>query len=147
MSDNDRLEILATLTDRLGDCLAAELALLDQRQIGGLAELQREKLQLIAAYEAEVKQFRQAKDAKVAVPAEHKRKLTAAADRLKRLLADNERALRAAKTVNDRVLQAIVDALERERGQPVGYGRRGRPAAALPRRNSGIGAIALDERL
>jgi len=147
MSDNDRLDVLVTLTERLGDCLAAEVALLGQRQIGGLADLQREKSQLVQAYEAEVKQLRQMKDSNAPVSGERKRRLTDAAERLKRLLADNERALRAAKTVNDRVLQAIVEALERERGQPVGYGRRGRPAATPPRRNGGIGAIALDERL
>jgi hypothetical protein len=147
MSDADRLDLLVTLTEKLADCLAEELALLGHRRIEGLAALQREKTRLITAYEAEVKELRQMKDPKSAIAGERKRALTLAAERLKRLLAENERALRAAKAVNDRVLQAIVEALERERGQPVGYGRRGRPAAQQPRRNGGIGAVAIDERL
>lgn len=147
MSDADRLDLLVSLTEKLADCLAEELALLGHRRIEGLAALQREKSRLITAYEAEVKELRQMKDPKSAIVGERKRALTQAAERLKRLLAENERALRAAKTVNDRVLQAIVEALERDRGQPVGYGRRGRPAAAQPRRNAGIGAVAIDERL
>jgi hypothetical protein len=147
MSDADRLDLLVTLTEKLADCLAEELALLGHRRIEGLAALQREKTRLITAYEAEVKELRQMTDPKSAIAGDRKRALTRAAERLKRLLAENERALRAAKAVNDRVLQAIVEALERERGQPAGYGRRGRPAVQQPRRNGGIGAVAIDERL
>jgi flagellar biosynthesis/type III secretory pathway chaperone len=144
MNNGDRLELLITLTERLADCLAQELTLLGNRRIDGLAELQREKSRLIGAYETEVKQLRQNQDGLVG---ERKHAMMQAAERLKRLVAENERALRAAKTVNDRILQAIVDALERERGQPVGYGRRGRPPANAARRSGGIGAVALDERL
>ena len=147
MSDGERLDLVISLTERLADCLAQELELLGHRRIEALAELQREKTRLIGAYETEVKLLRQNKDALPALAADRKRAMTQAAERLQRLLAENERALRAAKTVNDRVLQAIVEALERERGQPVGYGRRGRPAADAPRRASGIGAVTLDERL
>jgi len=147
MSDEDRIDLLVALTERLADCLAQELALLGHRRIEGLAELQREKSRLIGAYETEVKHLRQSEAGLAGLAGERKRAMLQAAERLKRLVADNERALRAAKTVNDRVLQAIVEALERERGQPVGYGRRGRPPGNAPRRGAGIGAVTLDERL
>lgn len=147
MIDGNRIDLMVSLTERLADCLAQELDLLGHRRIEGLAELQREKTRLIGAYETEVKLLRQSKDGLAALAGDRKQAMLQAAERLKRMVADNERALRAAKTVNDRVLQAIVEALERERGQPVGYGRRGRPPAHAPRRGAGLGAVTLDERL
>lgn len=147
MTANERIDALIDLTERLSGCLEQELTALGERRIDTVAELHREKAKLTTAYETEIKQLRQAGDMLLSLGADRRHALAIAAARLKRSMVDNERALRAAKTVNDRVLKAVVEAVEQERGQPVGYGQRGRAPVAMPRRAGTVSAVTLDERL
>jgi flagellar biosynthesis/type III secretory pathway chaperone len=147
MTPAERIDTLIALTDRLSDCLEQELAALRRRRLDVIAELHREKTKLTAAYEIEVKQIRQSREMLAGLELDRRQALAIASTRLSRCMIENERALRAARTVNDRVLKAVVEAVERERGQPVGYGQRGRAPTAMPRRAGSVGAVTLDQRL
>ncbi|HWA43298.1 MAG TPA: hypothetical protein VHA10_08810 [Hypericibacter adhaerens] len=150
MKSNDRLDALKLLTEKLADCLERETALLGQHQhrTPALAELQREKSRLSLAYETEMKQLKESQAALGRIEPARLAALSEAAGRLQLACARNERALRAAKAVNERVLTAMVDAIENGRGKPVGYtGRGARPPAAPPRRAGMVSAITIDQRL
>jgi flagellar biosynthesis/type III secretory pathway chaperone len=147
MKTTDRADALASLIEKLVACLDRETAILGQRQVAALGELQREKNRLTLAYETE---FRQLKDGQANIekldPARLK-SLKDAAQRLQLAVARNERALRAAKAVNERILTAMVEAIETGRGKPVGYtGRGAKPPAAPYRRAGAVSAVTLDQR-
>lgn len=147
MMPAERIDTLIALTDRLSECLEQELAALGRRRLDVIAELHREKTKLTTAYEAEVKQIRQSREMLAGLELDRRQALAIASTRLSRCMIENERALRAARAVNDRVLRAVVEAVERERGQPVGYGQRGRAPTAMPRRAGSVSAVTLDQRL
>jgi flagellar biosynthesis/type III secretory pathway chaperone len=148
MKINDRLDALMLLTERLVACLEHETALLGQRQSAALAELQREKSRLTLAYETELKQLKENQATLGKIEPARLQSLTESAQRLQLAVAKNERALRAAKAVNERILTAMVDAIETGRGKPVGYtGRGAKPPAAPFRRAGTVSAVTIDQRL
>ena len=148
MKTNDRLDALMLLTGKLVDCLEQETALLGQRQNTALAELQRDKNRLTLAYETELKQLKENQATLGKIEPARLQSLTESAQRLQLAVARNERALRAAKAVNERILTAMVDAIETGRGKPVGYtGRGAKPPAAPFRRAGTVSAVTIDQRL
>jgi hypothetical protein len=72
--------------------------------------------------------------------------LSSATERFQTVLADNARALRAVRDVNDRVLKAVIEAVERSRVEPAGYTRGGK--APSPRRRAAPApAMAVNQQL
>jgi flagellar biosynthesis/type III secretory pathway chaperone len=148
MKTTDRFDALALLIEKLVTCLDHETATLGQRQVTALGELQREKNRLTLAYETELKQLKDGGANLEKVEPARLQSLTAAAQRLQLAVAKNERALRAAKAVNERILAAMVDAIETGRGKPVGYtGRGAKPPSAPYRRAGPVSAVTIDQRL
>ncbi|MFZ5789686.1 MAG: hypothetical protein ACOY3L_03205 [Pseudomonadota bacterium] len=147
MTPNDRVETLTALTERLAACLEHETALLGKRRREGLTELQREKSRLAQAYEGEIRLLKEGSASLAGAEPARLRRLTESGRRLQEAVTRNERALKAARTVNERILTAMVDAIETQRGRPVGYtGRGARPPAAAPRRAGAVAAVTLDQR-
>jgi hypothetical protein len=70
--------------------------------------------------------------------------LAEATERFQASLADNLRALRAMRDVNERVMRAVVQALEEPRVQVTGYNQRG--AVKRGKRNPAIGPVAVQQR-
>jgi flagellar biosynthesis/type III secretory pathway chaperone len=148
MNSNARLDALMLLVDRLTVCLERETAMLGRRQGAALAELQREKSRLTQSYEIEIKQLKENPTAFGKIEPARLQALTEAAQRLQLAVAKNERALRAAKAVNERILTAMVDAIETGRGKPVGYtGKGAKPPSAPLRRAGTVSAVTIDQRL
>ncbi|HEU4498006.1 MAG TPA: hypothetical protein VFR60_01595, partial [Sphingomicrobium sp.] len=73
-----------------------------------------------------------------------KEELTEATERFQAALQDNLRALRAMRDVNERVMRAVVEALEEPRHQVTGYNQRG--ALRRGRRQPAIGPAAIQQR-
>jgi flagellar biosynthesis/type III secretory pathway chaperone len=147
MSTNDHIDHLLALTEKLAHCLEQETAMLRTRRSDALAQLQREKTRLTQAYEGSLKQLKEGQVTLGRIEPHRFQALTDAAERLQQVLVLNERALRAAKAVNERILTAMVDAIEIQRGKPVGYtGRGGRPPAAPLRRAGMVSAVTIDQR-
>jgi hypothetical protein len=117
---------LIETTERLADVLQRETALLRAMKLREAATVQVEKATLAEIYERSIREM-QAQNGTLAqaIPASQIGALRKAGERLASAAADNERALRAARAVNERVLAAIVDAAREQRMPTHAYGAHG----------------------
>jgi flagellar biosynthesis/type III secretory pathway chaperone len=134
---------LLRTTSRLMGVLEREIDMLRQMKPGEMQSLQEQKIVLAAAYESQIKALGADADALADLSEAEKQQLREATERFQKVLADNERALRAAKQSTDSLLQAIVGAVERQQTANSGYAANGRQRAA-----AGIAgrSIAIDQR-
>jgi hypothetical protein len=120
----DVSDLLET-TIRLIEVLENEIDLLRDMRPAEMQALQHDKIVLAAAYESQLKRLRDrevgAADLNPAMRAELKQ----VTDVFQDVLADNERALRAARLATDGVLQSIVEAANRQ-DKNAGYRPSGR---------------------
>lgn len=117
---------LIETTERLVDVLDRETRLLRAMKLSEAASVQLEKATLAEAYERCIRDL-QAEDgaaARALTPAQRSA-LKQAGERLASASVDNERALRSARSVNERVLAAIVDAAREQRTATHAYGTKG----------------------
>lgn len=122
---------LIATTERLADVLHEETTMLLAMNLRGAAEVQVEKATLAEAYERYVRELKGGGDGVVATMAPRQRvMLKATAERLAEETVDNERALRAAREVNERVLEAIVEAAREQRTATHSYATKG-PSGAV----------------
>lgn len=129
---------LIETTERLADVLQRETALLRAMKLSDAAAVQLEKATLAEVYERSIREMqKQNGQLTQTVPATQLGALRKAGERLASAAMDNERALRAARAVNERVLAAIVDAAREQRTATHAYGTRGFSAG------SGGGALSL----
>lgn len=139
MTRNERARDLLAITGRLIACMDKEIGMLRAMQPRDIEALQADKRALADAYEAHFTMLRSQDGSDEAIGQELLEELTEATERFQSVLAENARALMAVKDVNDRVLKAIVEAVERDRVDPSGYTRGGgaptrrrRPTPAQP---------------
>ena len=135
---------LLAITARLIACIKREIALLRAMRPQEMQALQIDKAALADAYEAHLRVLRQGESAETAISEPLRRELAEATERFQTVLAENARALRAVKEVNERVLEAIVAAADEERGRPVGYTASG---AAPGGRAATPVSLAVNQRL
>ena len=109
-----------------------------------LRQLQQDKSSLSDAYRAFVLALKEPDAAADAVTDLLKDELVEATERFQATLQDNLRALRAMRDVNERVMRAVVEALEEPRLQVTGYNQRG--ALRRGRRQPAIGPAAVHQR-
>ena len=117
---------LIATTERLADVLHQETTLLRTMNLRAAAEVQLEKATLAETYERCVRAL-QAGGGTVAATMSPRNKmmLRATVERLAEESVNNERALRAAREVNERVLAAIVEAAREQRTATHSYGNPG----------------------
>src|SRR5690606_19369206 len=108
--------------------------------------LQVDKMALADAYEAHFMALRDSRSDGEAVSEVLLAELGEATERFQGVLAENARALKAVREVNDRVLKAIVEAVERNRSEAAGYTRTG-TAPAGRRRNAPAPALTVNQQL
>jgi flagellar biosynthesis/type III secretory pathway chaperone len=109
-----------------------------------IAELAAEKSRLVDAYNTLARSFRKDPETLTALNGALRDELKETLERFEETASENERALEAARDANERVLKAIVDAVQAQRPQPAGYGRPGaKPVSA--RSAAGL-SLALDRR-
>ncbi len=123
------INALMTATLRLSDLMSEEAQLLSQMRYGELARLHDEKLKLTKLLEGY--QQRLASDPNFVRTADSstREELLLLTDDLAFNVQDNFRKVSAAKAVNTRVMQAIMDVLS-EQHRPGTYGRDGVAAQA-----------------
>jgi hypothetical protein len=115
---------LTALLERENDCLAK----FDVRGISGLHD---EKQALTQKYCLQVHELKKDSEALAAVTATVRDEVKKVLVRFDEVVKLNERALRATREANDRVLAAIVDAANKQQPQQVaGYSRSGGVAKA-----------------
>jgi hypothetical protein len=143
MNRTERVSDLLAVTSRLIGCMEQEVALLHSMRASDIAGLQADKSRLADAYEAHIAALRAGTGEDGPLEPELIQALTNATERLQAAISENVRALRAAREVNDKVLKAIVAAVEQDRNAPTAYGRPG-PLAA--RRSGAAVSVSLDGR-
>lgn len=130
MTQTQRATDLLTVLGRLTDVLERETGMLRAMKPSELRGLQQEKLALTAAYEAQIKAFKDQPALRDGLPPAARADLRTAVERFQTTLRRNERGLRAAKTVTERVLRAIAEEVDKKRREATGYSGRGADPSA-----------------
>ena len=144
MTQSSRMADLLAITSRLIHCMEREIELLRAMQPKELRQLQQDKTALADAYRAFVLALKEPDGAADSVNDVLRDELAEATERFQASLSDNLRALRAMRDVNERVMRAVVEALEEPRAQVTGYNQRG--AVKRSRRSPVIGPVAVQQR-
>jgi len=140
------IDALIEIASKLIALLGRETALLRQMKIREIGALQDEKLTLSRAYEARVRALNKHGDAVDGVEQAIRDELRATVNRFQSAAEANSIVVRAAQTVNQRLMQAIVDAVNELRGRAETYGADGHRLGADLRPREGV-ALSFDERL
>lgn len=98
---------VVTLTARLAQIMAEEVDLLAAMKVSKIEALQKEKLFLISALEAQKKLVDKHPDFSDSIPSQDRRDLQEVVDIFDSILEENHRKLLAAKEVNHKIVQAI----------------------------------------
>jgi hypothetical protein len=123
--------------------LESEIDMLRGMNPEEMQALQQDKIVLAAAYESQLKRLSEQPELAGPLTPELRAELREVTDTFQEVLAANERALRAARTATDGVLQAVVDAANRQDPR-ASYSQKGRQARRNPRAPH---AVSINERL
>lgn len=134
MSKNSRMAELLAITSRLIACVEYEVELLRNMRPQELRQLQSDKLVLADAYKAFTLALREPNVDDETLDEKLCAELSETTERFQAAVHNNLRALRAMRDVNDRVMRAIVTALDEPRAQVTGYNKLG--ALTKARRNA-----------
>jgi len=141
ISPSALMDRMLGVAEQLSDVIDRETALLHACQPLKIGDLQEQKIRLANDYAMDVRAITLRKDLVDRAPAEKVAKLKAAMTRLDGLLKVNEVALGAAKSVSERLLKSVANAVSEKKSPALGYGRN----AAIARPSSGAPtAIAHD---
>ncbi len=144
MSKNSRMTELLAITSRLIACLENEVTLLRSLKPQELRQLQSDKLALADAYRAFTLALREPPAEGESIDEKLCQDLVEATEHFQASVQDNLRALRAMRDVNERVMRAIVQALDEPRAQVTGYNKLG--ALTKSRRSAASGVATLQQR-
>lgn len=147
MSESNVVTDLLQVMDRLIDVLGREIDMVRAMKPMEIQSLQQDKIVLSAAYEGHLKALAEQPDLLRTLNPALRAQIDSAVDRFRQTLAKNERSLRAAKEVTERVLHMVAEELDKARREKSGYSAAGalpptaRSSAARPL------SIAVDQRL
>lgn len=143
MTRPSRFADLLAITSRLISCMEREVELLRGFKPAEMRKLQQDKTVLADAYRAFAMAMKEPDPGTDLVNDALRLELTEATERLQATLGDNLRALKAMRDVNERVMRAVVQALDEPRTETAGYNRRG----TLKRsRRLAVGPVAIHQR-
>jgi hypothetical protein len=135
---SSRVTELLAITSRLIGCLQQEMEAIRAMRPEALKQMQVEKIALADTYRAFTLALKEPTDQNQAISTALKDELVEATERVQAAVTENLRALRAKRDVNERVMRAVVSALDEKRSSVTGYDQRGslrkgrRAAAAEP---------------
>ncbi len=141
-----RIDALIGVGSRLIELMEREIAILHDMRPGEVSGLQGDKTALTAAYETHLAALRDEPALLAALAPPLKDELMRVAMRLNATVAENARALDAARAANERLLKAIVDAVSADRARNAGYSRTGARTAPAPSRSAPV-SLSIDTRL
>ena len=141
-SKSSRVTELLAITSRLIGCLQQEMEAIRAMRPETLKQMQVEKVALADTYRAFVLALKEPNDQ--AISTALKDELVEATERVQAAVAENLRALRAMRDVNERVMRAVVSALDEKRSSVTGYDARG--SLRKGRRGAAAEAAAMQQR-
>lgn len=116
MSGLERIALVLTLIERLCEVMAHENDCVRRMAVDRISQLQEEKRSLAQAYEKELAALRRQPEAVGALPIEVRRRLEEGMRRLQATARRNADVLLAAKSVSERLLRRVAEALADEPG-------------------------------
>lgn len=119
------IEDTLDVTHRLTALLEREVELLKNLKPQDIRALQHEKSELASTYERLIRALRDKASLLADADAKLKERLRAATQRFQMALADNERSIRAVKTVTERLMRAVVAAVAERKSCTPAYSRAG----------------------
>ena len=138
MPKSSRITELLAITSRLIGCLQEEMEAIRAMRPEALKQMQVEKIALADTYRAFALALKEPSGENQAISAALRDELVEATERVQAAVSENLRALRAMRDVNERVMRAVVSALDEKRSSVTGYDQHGslrkgrRTAAAEP---------------
>ena len=145
MDSTTKLRDLVAIVGRLIAVMDKETALLRGMRSDQIGALQPDKARLAGLYVGMVREVRKNPELLAAVDQAVRGELTEAMGRFELAAAENERAISAARTANERVLKAIVAAVNSRRSVGT-YGNNGAIAEAPRPQRAQAMSIAIDRR-
>lgn len=146
MSKSSQIETMIAIISRLIELMEQENGFLATMQPQEIRALQEEKTRLAGAYERCMKSLKTNPGVLAAADPGIKAELRSATLRFQEALVENERALRAVKTVSERLLNVIVSSLAEKQSGP-GYSAIGAFSKAGATGNGKAISLALNEQL
>jgi hypothetical protein len=144
MNKTMRMTELLAITSQLIGCMERELELMRSLKPAELKQLQMDKVALADAYQAFTMALKEPGEDLSAVNAALRDELTEATERFQSSVQDNLRALKAMRDVNERVMRAVVQALDEKRAAVTGYDSRG--TVTKSRRQLAACPVAVQQR-
>ncbi|MBK8157259.1 MAG: hypothetical protein IPK59_00050 [Rhodospirillaceae bacterium] len=144
MDKTTRMTELLAITSQLIGCMERELELMRSLKPTELKQLQMDKVALADAYQAFTMALKEPGEDLSSVNSALRDELTEATERFQAAVQDNLRALRAMRDVNERVMRAVVQALDEKRAAVTGYNNRG--TVTKSRRQSPTCPVAVQQR-
>lgn len=124
--------------------MSREVELLRAMRVRDFGELQDHKLDLVQSYEKQTEGLRRNPAFAEAIDPLLREELTDVMERMHAVMSENEMAINAARTANQRIATTIVKAVEAHQSEGAGYSNQGdanRPAAKPPV------SVQVDQRL
>ena len=121
----DRIEQMIQLTERLTALLAKQATAFEAHRPQDAAADMAETTKLANAYRHEAQRLRNAPGEIEAAPLAQRRRLLRATEAFDAVVARQDRALYAAKTITEGLVHAIAQEVANQRSSNAGYGPRG----------------------
>ncbi len=116
---------IITVVRELTSLMSREVELLRAMQIQEFSVLQGQKLELISRYENETAALREDRFATERLDESLREELRDVVGRMTETMRENEAAIRAAKTTNEKLVKAITTAVQTAQNSHVGYSNQG----------------------
>lgn len=146
LSPSALVERMLSVTCELTDVVERETAFIEAREAHRIAELQAQKTSLANHYAMDVQAITLNHGLIDRAPSEQVARLKSAMRKLEDALRTNALALSAARSVSERILKSVAEAMNERKAPVLGYGRDAAVARPAPGQAHGA-AIALDARV
>lgn len=125
MEATNKLDDLIAITSRLIDLMDKEIEMLRSMRPQNIGALQKDKVNLALAYERHMQELRDDPSMLAAAKPGLKAELKRITSRFQEVLNENESAIKAVKSVSEKLLTAIANAVTEQRGKAAAYSKEG----------------------
>jgi flagellar biosynthesis/type III secretory pathway chaperone len=121
----EELRQVIDIVEDLTAVMSREVELLRAMRVRDFGELQDHKLGLVQAYEKQTEHLRHNPAFAAAIDPVLRAELTDVMERMHAVMSENEQAISAARSANQRVATAIVNAVQEQKSESAGYSAKG----------------------
>jgi flagellar biosynthesis/type III secretory pathway chaperone len=121
----EELRQVIHIVEDLTAVMSREVELLRAMRVRDFGELQDHKLGLVQAYEKQTEHLRRDPAFAAAIDPVLRAELTDVMERMHAVMSENEQAISAARSANQRVATAIVNAVQEQKSESAGYSAKG----------------------